>query len=776
MIDDPVVDKATDNSGQADDSTRGLVPGRIGHYALSHKLGEGGMGVVYAAHDERLHRTVALKTMSAVGRDDTARKRFWREARAAASVSHPNVCQIYEIGEDAGELFIVMELLEGEVLAERLRRGAMSAADVLPIGLGMLSALSALHSRAIVHRDLKPSNVFLTAHGVKLLDFGLARPEIDGTFSAASDITRSGVVLGTPRYMAPEQAAGETVDPRSDIFAAGAIMFEMLAGRPAFGGRTVAEVLHATRYEQPPALTGSPAVAAVDRVIRRALAKRPEDRPASADEMAEELRAVRGVSSSDTPVLAHPLTRLVVLPFRVLRPDPETDFLAFSLADAISTSLSGIGSLVLRSSAIAARFAKEAPDLKALATEADVDRVVIGTLLRLGDQLRASVQLVEAPDGTLVTSHTVQSSLGDLFGLQDDIASRVAQALSLPLSGAATPSPAVSTPDAPHNPRAYELYLRANELARTYEGLAQARDVYEQCLDLDPKFAPAWAHLGRCHRVIGKYIEVNPESESRAEDAFRRALALNPRLSIAHKFYANLEADIGQSERALVRLLEQAGRRGNDAELFAGLVHACRYCGLYDQSIAAHAEARRLDPNVPTSVAQTLIMTGDVDRLLALQQPAVIAGADDGIIVIGLGLAGIRDEALRRLQVMRQPARIPLFQLWIDYLEAWLNRRLDEMATRRSAFTPLKIYDDPEAIFQEGWMLSDVGEYDAAVPYLRRAVDKGYFVVPTLSGRPQFDTLQGRADFEGILADAEAGRRRALAAFRDAGGDRLLGL
>jgi eukaryotic-like serine/threonine-protein kinase len=776
MIDDRVVDKAADNSGQADDSTRGLIPGRIGHYTLSHKLGEGGMGVVYAARDERLHRTVALKTMSAVGRDEGARKRFWREARAAASVSHPNVCQIYEIGEDAGELFIVMELLEGEVLAERLRRSAMSAADALPIGLGMLSALSALHSRSIIHRDLKPSNVFLTGHGVKLLDFGLARPEIDGSYSATSDVTRSGVVLGTPRYMAPEQAAGETVDQRSDIFAAGAIMFEMLAGRPAFGGRTVAEVLHATRYEQPPALTGSPAVAAVDRVIRRALAKRPEDRPASADEMAEELRAVRGVSSSDTPVLAHPLTRLVVLPFRVLRPDPETDFLAFSLADAISTSLSGIGSLVLRSSAIAARFAKEAPDLKALATEADVDRVVIGTLLRLGDQLRASVQLVQAPDGTLVTSHTVQSSLGDLFGLQDDIASRVAQALSLPLSGAATPSPALSTPDAPHDPRAYELYLRANELARTYEGLARARDIYEQCLDLDPQFAPAWAHLGRCHRVIGKYIEVNPESESRAEDAFRRALALNPRLSIAHKFYANLEADIGQSERALVRLLEQAGRRGNDAELFAGLVHACRYCGLYDQSIAAHAEARRLDPNVPTSVAQTLIMTGDVDRLLALQQPSVIAGADDGIIVIGLGLAGIRDEALRRLQVMRQQARIPLFQLWMDYLEAWLNRSVDEMTTRRSAFTPLKIYDDPEAIFQEGWLLSDVGEYDRAVPHLRRAVDKGYFVVPTLSGRPQFDALRGRADFEWILADAEAGRRRALAAFRDAGGERLLGL
>ena len=272
----------------------------------------------------------------------------------------------------------------------------------------------------------------------------------------------------------------------SDLFAAGAILFEMLAGRPAFAGRNIVEIMHATLNEQPPALTGSPAVAAVDRIIRRALAKRPAERPASADAMAEELRAIRGIEGDETPALARALTRLVVLPFRVLRPDPETDFLAFSLPDAIATSLSGIGSLVVRSSATAARFVGDAPDLKALAAEADVDRVVMGTLLRSGEQLRAAAQLVEAPGGTLLTSHTVQSSLGDLFRLQDDIARRVVEALSLPLAGTA----ASPTPDAPHNPRAYELYLRANELARTYDGLPAARDLYRRCLELDPASLP----------------------------------------------------------------------------------------------------------------------------------------------------------------------------------------------------------------------------------------------------------------------------------------------
>jgi eukaryotic-like serine/threonine-protein kinase len=745
------------------------LPGRIGHYAIVRKLGEGGMGVVYAARDERLERTVALKTMLSLAGDEAARRRFWREARAAASVNHPNICQIYEIGEDAGELFIAMELLDGEALAERLARGPLNVSEAVPVCLGMLAALSALHARGIVHRDLKPSNVFLTPHGVKLLDFGLARPELERSLESATGLTRTGMVMGTPRYMAPEQVTGEPVDARTDLFAAGAILFEILAGRPAFGGRTVIDILHATLHEQPPALTGSPGVAAMDRVIRRALAKRPAERPPSADAMAEELRAVRGVGSDETPVRAQALTRLVVLPFRVGRPDPESDFLAFSLPDAIATSLSGIGSLIVRSSAIAARFAGDAPDLKSLAAEADVDRVVMGTLLRSGEQLRAAVQLVEAPGGTLLTSHTVQSSLGDLFKLQDDIARRVVEALSLPLAGQAASQP----PDAPHNARAYELYLRANELARTYDGVARARDLYQQCLDLDPAFAPAWAHLGRSHRVIGKYIEGTPDSEVHAEEAFRRALEINPRLSVAHKFYANLEADIGQSERALVRLLGEANRHGNDPELFAGLVHACRYCGLYEQSIAAHAEARRLDPNIPTGVTQTLLLTGDIDGLLAVEQPLVGGGAEDGIRVIGLGLAGRRDEARRALIAMRRPSHLPAFQSWTDYLTAWLDGRPADMSV--FTFSTLKIQDDPEAIFQEGWMLCDVGEHEGGLDYLRRAVAKGYFVAPPLSGRRQFDGLRSEPAFQALLADAESGRQRALAAFRAAGGERLLG-
>jgi tetratricopeptide (TPR) repeat protein len=403
-----------------------------------------------------------------------------------------------------------------------------------------------------------------------------------------------------------------------------------------------------------------------------------------------------------------------------------------------------------------------------------VDRVVMGTLLRSGDQLRAVAQLVEAPAGTLLTSHTVQASLGDLFRLQDDIAHRVVEALSLPLGGKiATPSP---TPDAPHDARAYELYLRANELARKYEGVREARDLYARAVELDPAFAPAWAQLGRAHRLIGKYIEPSPGSLQRAEEALKRALDLNPRLSIAHKYYAQLEGDLGRSERAMVRLLKEAARHGNDPELFAGLVHACRYCGLFEQAIAAHGEARRLDPNVPTSYSQTLLMTCDFDRVLAAgTDKAAFGSGDDVIHVIALGFTGRLDDARAALERMKAHVKVPAFQAWMKTLYAWLDRRPDLMQENRAVIGPLTIMDDPEASFQEGWLLCDAGGHREGLPALQRAVAKGYAAAPTLAAAPQFDALRGDPAFQQLVRDAEEGRARALAAFREAGGDRLLG-
>ena len=404
----------------------------LNRYRIGRKLGEGGMGVVYAAHDERLDRAVAIKRMRQ-GADEQERQRLWREARVAASVSHPNICQLYEIEEDGVELFLTMELLDGEPLSARLERGPLSPPEAGQVALSVLSALAALHDHGIVHRDLKPSNIFLSRHGVKLLDFGISRA-LTGAGAVQGVPTLSGLIVGTPRYMAPEQLEGKTVDLRSDLFALGMVLYEMVAGRPPFDGGSIFEVATAILKDEPPALGGSSGIIALDRIIQRALRKPPDARYQTAAVFAQELRSAMLVTDSTEAPSVRPMTRLVVLPFRVLRPDPAIDFLAFSLADAISSALSGLPALVVRSTAAAAAFANGTPDFAALARALDVDVALLGTLLSSGGQVRVSAQLVQVPSGTLLRPITSQVAGGEIFQLQDNLAQSIVESLSLSLT------------------------------------------------------------------------------------------------------------------------------------------------------------------------------------------------------------------------------------------------------------------------------------------------------------------------------------------------------
>lgn len=754
------------------------VPGRLGRYRILHRLGQGGMGVVFAAEDESLGRRVAVKTIAEP--DESARKRFRREARAAAGVNHPNVCQVYEIGEDGGQLFIAMELLEGESLADRLARGPLPMAEATTLGRGILGALQALHATGIVHRDLKPSNVFLTPHGVKLLDFGLARPlakELTQSLETGTELTRPGLLVGTPRYMAPEQVLGHEVDARTDLFSAAAILYEAVAGRPAFLGTTVVEVLSATLHEQPPALAGDAAVVALDRVLRRALAKRPADRPPSAAEMATEMDQIAAAGTPTTASVARPLTRLVVLPFRILRPDPEIDFLSFALADAVSASLAGLPSVLIRSSAAApsgwlpdsrgraARFATDAPDLKALAAQADVDRVLMGSLLRAGDQLRATTQLVEAPAGTLVSSQTLQAPLGDVFRLQDELAQRIVESLSPSLSGREGPR----RRGAPASARAYEFYLRANEVVRDWSHVAVARDLYRQCVDEDPSFAPAWASLGRCHRLLAKYYLDRPEENlARADEAFRRALELDPELPVAHKLFAHREAETGRARDAMVRLLGLARSTRNDPEIFAGLVHACRYCGLLEASEAAHREARRLDPHISTSVVYTWWARGDMARVLAETSDA----GDSELRTMALEALGRQDEARKSLHATPVSALVPVFAAILRALLALLDRSPDAA----EGFAELAAtHTDPEALFMYGACQARVGDAGRALPTLVASVEGGFTVPQALRDHPWLAPLREASTFGRLVERAEAARGEAERAYQAAGGPALLG-
>ena len=738
---------------------------QIGRYSITGTLGEGGMGIVYAARDEQLGRPVAIKMLRATGQS-VARDRLIREARSAASLNHPAICQLYEIGEHEGELFLAMEFLQGESLAARLTRGALPLTEAVSIALGVLHGIEALHRQGLVHRDVKPSNIFLTPHGVKLLDFGLATAPHDAADGVtATRLTQAGTVVGTPQYAAPEQLQGGDVDTRTDLFAAGAVLYEMLAGKPPFSGSSAVELFHAILYDQPPVLTGGPAVAALDRVVHRALAKNRHERYQTIDAMAQDLRAALALGDTGTGASARALTRLIVLPFRILRQDPETDFLAFSLADALTSSLSGLQSLVVRSSVAAGRFAGDSPDLKAIASEAEVDLVLLGTIMRAGPQLRVSTQLVETSGATVIWSHTAQVPVGDLFRVQDDLSSRIVESLSLPLTARER---RMLKQDVPSSSVAYELYLRANEMSRESKDWDSALKLYEQCITEDPHYAPAWAGAGRMHRMLGKYLAKETfERLTRAEDALKRALELNPDLSVAENVLAHLEVDLGRAEESMVRLLRRAKDRPADPDLYAGLTHACRYCGLLSASVAANEQARRIDPRIKTSGAHTHFMLGEYERVLDFQPEAIPYMRNLALVMLGRS-----EEALAELDRVTISSANRL-AYYVQALRHTIRgeRELASVELRRLADIP-----DPEGQFYVGRGLINVGEQNEGLTLLSGAVEGGFFCLPALMRDPWLDPVRARPEFSALVRRAETRHRRSVISFLTAEGDRVLGV
>jgi serine/threonine protein kinase/tetratricopeptide (TPR) repeat protein len=737
----------------------------IGRYQITGTLGQGGMGVVYSAWDEQLNRSVALKTIRANDSDPLSTERLRREARAGARVNHPNICQLYDIGSEEGQFYIAMELLEGESLASRLEDGPLPLQEAVPIMLSALSALDALHSHGLIHRDLKPSNIFLTPHGVKLLDFGLALTNELGDHE--SRLTMPGTLIGTPRYLSPEQILGERLDHRSDIFAAGSVLYEMMTGRPAFDAPTLVKVIHAVAYDHPPGLNGPPAVAALDRAIHKALAKRPQDRYPSARVMADDLRAaLLRVDSGTISSAPRPITRLIVLPFRMLRPDSEIDFLSFGLADALSTSLAGLESLLVRSTLTAARFAVDPINLDELA-KADVDAVLTGTILRSDGQLRVTAQLADVPDGAVRWSQTTSVPLGDIFQIQDALTSRIVESLAVPL----TPRDRQAlSRDVPANATAYEFYLRANQLAYQAQNWTVARDLYQQCVAHDPSYAPAWARLARIHRLLGMFSgDTAGDPYALAEEAFQRALSLNPDLSIAHNLYTPVELETGRAREAMRRLLERTRVRTADPELFAGLVQACRYAGLQRPAIVAHEHAVRLEPGIRTAVCHAFLSAGEYERAAAHDhdEPPIVT-------TLALDLMGQRDRAIAHARQQVIPGMPPVYRLFYEMTIARLEDRPEEAHTVANDILAKWRNRDPCGMYYLARTLAAI-EHPRALPMFRSAVEGGYHCYWFYTQDPWLDTLRDKKEFNSVMRLAETGYRDAAAAFAAAGGEKLLG-
>lgn len=748
------------------------LPFAFGRYVLTRRLGRGGMGVVYAARDERLGRDVAIKLIAGLG-DASAVNRFWREARAAASVSHPHVCQIFEIDDSPQGIYLAMELLDGESLEQHLQRGPCSTQAAVERAVQLLDALQALHERGLVHRDVKPSNLFLTAHGAKLLDFGLARSFLGDTIaidrSGPTDITQPGLIVGTPKYMAPEQVSGEALDARTDLFSAGCVLFEMLAGRPPFSGNNVIDLLFAILNEHPPALQGPDAVVAIDRVIRRALAKRSADRFQSAGEMAAALRAV---DTSDTasgaaqPVRA--LVRLVVPPLRLQGVESDAAFLSYGLAEAMSGSLASIGGVVVRSPAVAASWPTDGGDPRKLAVDADVDLALLGSLRRSGSQLRASIQLVEAGSGTVLGAATVKGAMDDIFALEEQLTDAAAGLLAAHRGARAAPP---GRADVPGNGAAFEQFLRGLEFSRSLMTSAEARACFERAVEHDPAFAPAWAWLGRTYRVLGKYAAEREENYARGERALRRALAINPDLPVAHRFLAHAESERGESEAAISRLLGHARTNRNDAHLFAGLVSSCRYSGLPDVSLAAWRESQRLDPTLVTGVEWTLIF-GPPELTTAFH--GTTPSSEAGARMIHLIVQGRSEEALAMY------SQELLESLPIGYqstIRAAMTVLTQPTAMAREALAPMiEFHVDPEAIAIAAMLAAVCKAWDLSLELWNRVVFAGFTPAGLLARSPLLAPLRADPAFAPILAEARTRQRIAATVFTRAGGPDLLGV